>query len=157
MTFDDMSIASADDYLGVADALLRFGAGVDRADERLLASAFTVDAVVDFGPCGRKLDLDFPVVAGRDDIVAFLASTGRTQTTSHVVTNARVHKDGSSAKLRALVDATHISRRDPSRRFRMMNWYDLDLAADGRTWRARRLVIDNVWFSGEPNLLQERE
>ena len=136
---------------------MRFGAGVDRADERLLASAFTVDAVVDFGPCGRKLNLDFPVVAGREAIVAFLAATGRTQTTSHAVANARVQTQGSSATLRALVDATHISKRDPMRRFQMVNWYELDLVEQELTWQAQRLVIDNIWFSGEPDVLLGRE
>ena len=64
MAFDDIGIAPADAHLGVADTLLRFGAGVDRGDASLLASVFTDDAVVDFRPCGQKLGLDFPVLEG---------------------------------------------------------------------------------------------
>ncbi len=156
MTFDDVSIASADEHLRVTDALVRFGAGIDRADERLLASALATDAVVDFGPCGTKLGLDVPVMKRRGDIVTFLAATGLTQATSHVVANARVRVEGSAAKLLALVDATHVSKSDPSRRFQMVNWYELDLVAADVGWLAARLVIDNIWSRGQPNLLSER-
>lgn len=63
--------ASADDHLSITDALLKFGAGTDAGDAALLTSAFTREAVVDFGPCGRKLGLDFEPLRGRDGIVVF--------------------------------------------------------------------------------------
>ena len=157
MTSEDIAITSPDNHLRAADVLLRLAAGLDRADKELLASTFTDDAMVDFSPCGRKLGLEFPVVTGREAIVAFLASTGRTQTTSHLVSNARVHASGEAVKLRALVNATHILKRDPQRRFRMTNWYELDIVADGSIGRATRLVIDNVWFTGDPLVLMDRE
>ena len=84
----------ADELPGVIDALYRFGAGVDHGDGDLLATSFTDDAVVDFGPCGRAMGLDYPVLIGGDAIVGFLRATGETQTTSHVITNGRARIEG---------------------------------------------------------------
>ena len=155
-TFDDVEIAPSDAYLGVADTLLRFGAGVDRGDSSLLASVFTDDAVVDFRQCGAKLGLDFPVLQGATAITAFLAGGARTQVTSHAVTNARVQVAGASGRSRSLVDATRLVRADPRRRFRMMNWYETEVVRSAAHWRIRSLVIDNLWFDGDPHILLVR-
>ena len=150
---DHIAAASADDTLAVADALYRFGAALDREDFERIDSVFDEDAVIDFGPCGRKLGLDYASVVGRPEIIGFLRRQHEAQRTTHVVTNARVRLEASGATLQALVDATHIARADSSRRFRMMNWYDAELVCDERLWRVRRLVIDNAWFEGDPNVL----
>ncbi len=135
MSFDDVQIAPADAHMGVADALLRFGAGVDRGDASLLASVFTEDAAVDFRPCGGKLGLDFPVLRGAELIVGFLAGGVQTQITSHVMTNTRVQATGASARCRSLVEATHLVRSDACRRFRMMNWYEAEAVYSESLWR----------------------
>ena len=145
---------SADDYLGVMDALHRFGAGVDHGNAELIASAFHADAVVDFSPCGRRMGLDFPVMTGGPAIAGFLGGTAQSQTTTHVITNGRVHVDGDTATLQCLVDATHLPRDDHSRHCRMMNWYDVVLERDNARWRMRRVVINSAWFSGDPKILQ---
>lgn len=147
---------SADDHLAITDALLRFGAGTDAGDAALLASTFVVDAVVDFGPCGRKLDLAFEPLRGQAEIVGFLAGTAALQVTSHVVTNARARRQGDRASLRALVEATHIVRTDTDRRFRMMNWYEAKLEPDQGEWRITDLLIDNIWFEGDPHTILHR-
>ncbi len=154
--FDDGQAASPGDHLQVMDALYRFGAGVDHGDAGLLASAFSGDAVVDFTPCGRALGLNFPLMTGAGTIVGFLGATAATQTTTHVVTNGRVHVAGDAARLRALVDATHLARDDQSRRFGMVNWYEAELVRTGIPWRIRRLVIRNAWFTGDPQVLLGR-
>lgn len=156
LAFDADAVASAHDHLAITDALLRFGAGVDDGDAKLVTSAFSDDAVVDFAPCGQKMRLDFPLMTGGETIASFLGLTSRLQTTSHVVTNARVRVEGHEAHLRALVDATHRPKDDHSRHCRMMNWYDARLIRDGTRWRMRRLVIDNVWFTGDARILLER-
>ena len=138
---------------GVMDALYRFGAGVDHDDGELLATAFAEDAVVDFGPCGRAMGLDFPVLTGRKTIVGFLRSAAGVQTTSHVITNGRAQGEGSAARLRALVDTTHLPKADHSRNCRMMNWYDADLVTDGDLWRICRLTVSNAWFAGDALVL----
>ena len=156
MAFNDTSIASAGDTVAVIDALLRFGAGVDHNDPTLLATAFSDDAVVDFRPCSRALGLDFPLMTGAGMIVGFLGATAATQTTTHVVTNGRVHVDGDAARLRALVDATHLARDDHRRRLGMVNWYEAELVRTKDPWRIRRLVIRNAWFMGDPQVLLSR-
>ncbi len=156
VSLDDMQIADCDTHLSVADILLRFGAGVDRCDRSLLASVFTDDAEVDFRPCGAKLGLDFPVLGGGETIAAFLAGGAHAQVTSHVVTNTRVQATGASASACSLVDATHLVRADTSRRLRMMNWYETEAVRLEAHWRVRRLVIDNVWFDGDPQALLVR-
>ena len=138
---------------GMVDALYRFGAGVDHNDADLLASAFAGDAVVDFGPCGRAMGLDFPVLTGGETIVGFLRANAEVQTTSHVITNGRGQVEGGAAKLRALVDATHLPKTDHSRHCRMMNWYDVELVKGGDIWRIGRLVISNAWFTGDLKVL----
>ncbi len=156
ISFDDIEIAPSDAHLGVADTLLRFGAAVDRGDPRLLASVFADDAMVDFRPCGRKLGLNFPVLQGAEAITAFLAGGAHAQATSHVITNTRVQVDGSSGRSRSLVDATHLVRANPGRRFRMMNWYEAEAVGSETRWRIRGLVIDNLWFDGDPQILTVR-
>ena len=153
MAIDRETIASANDHVLVVDALYRFGAGVDSNDRNLLETAFSDDAVVDFKPCGRKMGLDFPVLTGAETIVEFLSASAKTQITSHTITNGRVHSTGDRAKLQALVDATHILRRDGSQRFQMRNWYEAELVEVEDRWRIGRLSIDNVWFTGDPQVL----
>ena len=149
MTRDHAAAALAAERLEVIDALYRFGAGVDHNDANLLATAFNDDAVVDFGPCGRAMGLDFPVLTGNGAIVGFLCGNAEKQTTSHVITNGRALIDGDAAVLRALVDATHLPKNDHSRRCQMMNWYDVELIREASLWRMRRVVISNAWFTGD--------
>ena len=54
----------------IADTLHRYAFGLDHGDADSLASAFTEDCVFDFRPAGKKLSLDFPLLTGRDAIVA---------------------------------------------------------------------------------------
>ncbi len=153
MMLDETAAAQSGELLGVMDALLRFGAGIDHNDADLLATAFSDDAVVDFTPCGQRLGLDFPLLTGGEAIVRFLRATAEMQTTTHVVTNARAGIDGRAARLRALVDATHLPKGDHSRRCQMMNWYEVDLVQEANLWRMRRLVITNAWFTGDTGVL----
>ena len=153
---DSALATNTTDLLAITDALLRFGAGTDDGDSVLLSSSFTIDAVVDFGPCGCKLGLDFAPLEGRETIVGFLSGTSVRQVTSHAITNSRVHVKDGQATLRALVEATHLSRADPLRRFRMMCRYDAELSPDPAVWRIARLTIDNVWFEGDPQVMLER-
>ena len=150
---DETEFAPAGDLPGVMDALYRFGEGVDRNEKALLATAFSNDAMVDFGPCGRAMGLDFPVLTGGESVVAFLSATAATQTTSHVITNGRARVVDKTATLRALIDATHLPRGDHARRCQMMNWYDADLVKGTGQWRIRRLVISSIWFIGDVQVL----
>ena len=153
MAIDREAIVSANYHMLLLDVLYRFGAAVDTNNTGLLATVFSEDAIVDFGPCGRKMCLDFPVLTGAETIMHFLGASAKTQITSHVITNGRVHLAGNETKLQALVDATHILRRDDSQRCQMRNWYQVELVELEKGWRIHRLTIDNAWFTGDPQVL----
>ena len=151
-----LAAADAGEKLVITDALLRFAAGIDAGNAALLASAFTTEAEVDFGPCSERLGLSFGVLRSRAAIVAFLAGTAKRQVTSHAVTNPRSEVDGDRAFLTALVDAVHIIRDTRAARFRMMNRYDAELRRSCDVWSIERLTIKNIWFEGDPQTLLNR-
>ena len=144
---------SATDKLAVVDALYRFAAGIDLRDERLLASSFAEDAVSDFRAAAAKAGFEYPVLEGRDVIVAALRTSLVALDTTHSVTNTRVAIDGDIAHLDALVEAQHVPRDDHSRHYLMKNRYDVELARDGDVWVIKRHTVDNVWRSGDPAVL----
>ena len=144
---------TAVDRLDALDALLRFGAGQDLRDEALLASAFTEDATLDFTQPAARFGVPLAVFAGRATIVATVFANTAPLATTHTVTNGRVHIDGDSARLMALVEAQHVLRADPSRHLLLKNWYDADLKREAGTWHMARVRIDNVWFEGEAAVL----
>jgi hypothetical protein len=57
----EQMISEVRDRLEIADALYRFGAGIDFNQSDLLESAAAIDAVIDFAPAARKAGLDFPL------------------------------------------------------------------------------------------------
>lgn len=137
------------DELAAVDALYRFAAGIDLRDQSLLASALAENAVSDFRPAAAKAGFDYPVIEGRDVIVAALRASLATLDTTHSVTNARVTIDGDTARLDALVEAQHVPRSDPTRHYLMKNRYDVELARAGDGWVITRNTVDNIWRTGD--------
>lgn len=143
----------AADKLAVVDALYRFAAGIDLRDQRLLASALAENAVSDFRQAAAKAGFDYPVIEGRDTIIAALTASLATLDTTHSVTNPRVAIDGDTARLDALVEAQHVPRDDHTRHYLMKNRYDVELARSGDGWVITRTTVDNVWRSGDVAVL----
>src|SRR5213082_2460434 len=85
----DLSRLGNDRY-EIADALHRFAFGLDHGDADSLASAFTEDCVLDFRPAGKKLDLDFPKLTGRQAIVDALLPLLGPLDTSHTASNLQI-------------------------------------------------------------------
>jgi hypothetical protein len=141
------------DRLSVADALYRFAAGIDLRDKDLLASALSEDAISDFRPAAAKAGFEYPVLQGRDTLVAALSASLSALDTTHSVSNARVILDGDTARMEALVEAQHVPRDDHSRHYLMKNRYDVDLIRSGDVWVMTRIVVDNVWRSGDAAVL----
>jgi hypothetical protein len=153
--------AAADDSAGllqelrdraeIVDALYRFGLGQDLQDKELFASAFAVDAELDFRPAAAQWGATPPVMSGRDTIVTTILSmfTGRIDTT-HQVTNPRITVDGDTARLTALVEAQHLLAADHSVHALLKNPYDVELVRDGNRWVIRHLRIANTWYEGNP-------
>ncbi|SDR52325.1 SnoaL-like domain-containing protein [Paraburkholderia fungorum] len=153
MTLSTSLISETADKLAVIDALYRFTAGIDLRDESLLSSSLAENAISDFRPAAAKAGFDYPVIEGRDVIVAALTTSLATLDTTHSVTNPRVTIDGDQAHLDALVEAQHVPRNDHTRHYLMKNRYDVELAREGDIWVITRNTVDNVWRSGDPAVL----
>ncbi len=141
----------------IADALHRFAFGLDHGDADSIASALTEDCVLDFRPAGKKLDLDFPKLAGRQAIVETLVPLLGPLDTSHTVSNIQIEVSEDSATLYCYVLAQHFMPREGPRpgseNALLMNRYDCELARDGQKWRFRKMTIDNAWAQGNPEIL----
>ena len=147
----------AADHYEIADALHRFAFGLDHGDTDSLASALTEDCLLDFRPAGRKLGLDFPKLTGRQAIVDALVPLLGPLDTSHTVSNLQIEVNEDSATLYGYVMAQHfMPRQGPrpgSENALLMNRYDCELTRDGQKWRFTRMVIDNAWAQGNPEIL----
>lgn len=141
------------DKFAVIDTLYRFAAGIDLRDRALLASALAENAVSDFRPAAAKAGFEYPVLEGREVIVAALADSLSRFDTTHSVSNPRVVLDGDKAQMEAIVEAQHLPSNDHSRHYLMKNRYDVQLARHGDAWRIERVTVDNVWRSGDPAVL----
>ncbi|KAF1994192.1 hypothetical protein P154DRAFT_582022 [Amniculicola lignicola CBS 123094] len=149
-----MSIAQQNaDKIAVVDALYRFAAGVDLHDESLLASSLAEHAVSDFRPAAAKAGFDYPVIEGREAIVAALSTSLKSLDTSHSVSNPRVTLHGDKAHLDVLVEAQHVPRNDASRHYLMKNRYSVELMREGNVWVISRTTVDNIWRDGDEAVL----
>ncbi len=144
---------SAADRLAVVEALYRFAAGIDRRDWDQLASALAENVVSDFGPASAKAGFDYPVIEGRDTLIAALSGSLGQLDTTHSVSNALVTIDGDTARMDALVEAQHVPVNDPSRHYLMKNRYDVELSRQGELWVITRNTVDNVWRSGDVTVM----
>lgn len=134
------------------DALHRFAAGQDLEDAALFESAFSPTATLDFTQPANRFGGDVPVMPDRAAIMGILDVLAPL-VTSHTVSNARVSVHGDRATVHALVEAQHIERAAPWRHLLLKNHYDVDLARDGDRFTITRMVIVNLWSTGDPSVL----
>ncbi|MFI8221281.1 nuclear transport factor 2 family protein [Streptomyces sp. NPDC085932] len=138
----------------IADALYRFALGQDLKDRELFLAAFTPDAELDFRPAAEKIGTEPVLFSGRsvivDNILGLFA--GRIDTT-HTVSNPRISLSADEAGLTALVEAQHVLIEDRRTYALLKNLYDVDLVRENNRWLIRRLVIENVWFIGNPKAI----
>ena len=155
MSYDLAQLAF--DRYEIADALHRFAFGLDHGDADSLASTLTEDCVLDFRPAGKKLGLDFPKMSGRQAILDAVLPLLGPLDTSHTVSNLQIEISEDTATLYAYVMAQHFMPREGSRpgseNALLMNRYDCELVRDGQRWRFRRIIIDNTWAQGNPEIL----
>ena len=153
---NDLAQIAADRH-EIADALHRFAFGLDHGNADSLASALTEDCILDFRPAGKKLSLDFPKLDGRKAIVDTLIPLLGPLDTSHTVSNLQIEISDDSATLYAYVMSQHFMPREGPRpgseNALLMNRYECELARDGQKWRFKRIVIDNAWAQGNPEIL----
>lgn len=150
----DIAVRELRDRVEVIDALYRFGLGQDLRDRELFASAFAADAELDFRPAAAAIGVESGLMTGRDTIVdTILGLFADRVDTTHVVTNPRVHLNGDTATLTAIVEAQHLLSIDHDRHALLKNIYRVELIRDGERFVIRALRIDNVWFTGEPKAI----
>jgi hypothetical protein len=143
-----------EDFLAIADALYRFGAGQDLRDRPLFESAFSLDATLDFTAVAKKLGVTIPVFEGRQAIAEIILSTTSMLDTTHSIANARVTSyDGQHATLFALIEAQHLPRGDHGRHLLLKNILDVALSKAGDAWVIDRMKFDNAWLTGDPDVL----
>jgi SnoaL-like protein len=155
MTADFAQLAN--DRYEIADALHRYAFGLDQGDADSLASALAEDCVFDFRPAGKKLQLDFSLISGRQAILDSVLPLIGPLDTSHTASNLQIEISDDSATLSAYVMSQHFMPREGSRRGSenalLMNRYDCELVRDREKWRFRRITIDNAWAQGDPEIL----
>src|SRR5436309_15816442 len=152
----DLAQLACDRY-EITDALHRYAFGLDHCDADSLASAFTEDCIFDFRFAGRKLELDFPKLTGRQAIVETLIPLLGPLDTSHTVSNLQIEISDDSATLYGYVLAQHfMPRKGPkpgAENALLMNRYDCELTRHRDKWRFKRIMIDNAWAQGNPEII----
>ena len=134
----------AHDRFEIADALHRYAFGLDHGDADSLASAVTEDCRFDFRPAGRKLEIDFPLLTGRDAILNGVLPFIGPLDTSHSVSNLQIEIVDDTATLYAYVLSQHFLPREGSRPWIGIRIIDesLRLQSDAR-WRQVALQQNN--------------
>jgi hypothetical protein len=153
-------VQQACDRYEIADTLHRYSFGLDHGDPDSLASAFTEDCLLDFSPAGRKLGIDFPKLTGRQAILDILLPFLGPLDSTHTASNLQIEISGDTATLHGYLMSQYFMPQEGSRRGSenalLMNRYDCELVRDGQKWRFKRVVIDNAWVQGDPEMLNVR-
>ena len=151
-----MKTTNYTDRDGIVDAVTRIVEGIDFADEDLLRSAFTEDAVFDLSGIDHSIHVFQPYV-GRDLVVRTLLETvGRAMDTFHALSNIRVRVDGDTAQLTCyLIGQHHRAGHGPSVQFQdhllLGNRFETDLVRDhDHEWLVRRNQVSSRWSVGNP-------
>lgn len=141
------------DRLEIADAVYRFVAGIDFSDDELFVSAFAPDAIVDVTSNNKMWGLEFPIFEGRDAILQVFKSSVFLLDTTHAVSNPRTKINGDTATLHTITEAQHFPPNDRTRHCLIKSHYHVNLVRDRDRWAIAKLVINTVWFTGEPSIL----
>jgi hypothetical protein len=141
------------DRLEIADAVYRFVAGIDFSNDELFVSAFAPDAIVDVTSNNKMWGTDYPIFAGRDLILQVFKNSVFSLDTTHAVSNPRTKINGDTATLHTITEAQHFPPGDRTRHCLIKSHYHVDLVRDRDRWVITKLVINSVWFTGDPNIL----
>ncbi len=148
------TVLTTEDRLDIAAAISGFAAGIDENDPAVLGSVFAPDATLDFGPAARAMGIDFPVLTGRRGIVEGVAMSVGPMDTLHTATNVRVlGSDDDGVRVTAIVQAIHHPPGVRDRHCTMHNRYDMTFVLRDAAWQMSRLVIENRFWSGDPQVM----
>jgi len=140
-----MDLQALSDKLEIQELLARYARGVDTKDWELWRSVFTADAVVDYSSAGFA-------VGSRDEVAAQLeAGFVAIPWTQHLISNIEVDLDGDRASVRAMF-FNPMQLPGMSGPSACGGYYHHDVVRTAEGWRSERLVEENVWFEGRPEL-----
>ena len=130
----------------IEEVLVRYAAGIDRKDWKLLRSCFEHDCEADYGAIGRW--------HGADAITSWMRETHeRCGHTLHRITNATVWMDGARVRARSYVDALIMDAQNRTGT-RGVGFYDDELVSSGDGWKiARRRFTMVLLETGISNAL----
>jgi 3-phenylpropionate/cinnamic acid dioxygenase small subunit len=124
----------------IADLLVRYAAGIDGRDWKLLRSCFTDDCEADYGATGRW--------HGGDEITAWMRATHEPLGhTLHRITNQAVACEDGTVTARSYVDALVLGP-DNARGVRVDGYYDDVLVRTDDGWRIARRRYTMVRMQG---------
>jgi hypothetical protein len=154
-----MNLSSTTNYTdrdGIVDAVTRVVEGIDFANEDLLRSAFTEDAVFDLSGIDPSIHVFEPYV-GREAVVqTLMATVGRAMDTFHALANIRIQVDGDTARLTCyLIGQHHRAGEGPSvgtqDHLLLGNRFETELVRDhDHEWLVRRNRVSSRWSTGNP-------
>jgi hypothetical protein len=148
------TVLTAEDRLDIEAVLACFAAGIDENDPTILGPVFTTDATLDFGPAARAMGIDFPVLEGRQGILDGVAMSVGPMDTLHSATNVRVlGGGGDGVRATAVVNAIHHPAGVRERHCTMHNRYDMTYVRTEAGWQMSRLVIENRFWDGDPQVM----
>jgi SnoaL-like domain len=151
------SVLTAEDRLDIEDALARFAAGIDENDPTTLGSVFTADATLDFSPGGSRHGHRLPCTRRPPRHPRRRRDERRPMDTLHSATNVRVLEgDENAVRVAAIVNAIHHPAGVRDRHCSMHNRYDMSFVRTTAGWRMSRLVIENRFWTGDPQVVLGR-
>ena len=120
----------------VADLLVRYAAGIDRRDWKLLRSCFTDDCVADYVGIGKW--------SSGDEITEWMRRTHEPLGhTLHRITNQAVAVDGEAVTVRSYVDAIVLGP-DNARGAQAIGFYDDVVVRTDDGWKIARRRFTQV-------------
>jgi hypothetical protein len=142
----------------LAGVPLAWARALDTADADVLRRLLTDDVVVDLTPATTKIGLDFPVLTGKDIVIANMIGAVGPLDTMHLVSNVTYHRQGDGYRIEAYALAQHFlpgEGPDPAatRHALMGNTWTFVVHSTPDGPRVARFEMDCLWMDGDPSVL----
>lgn len=159
MTIESITTAvSAETERTLAPIPLAWARALDTADAEVLQGLLTEDVVVDLTPATTKIGLEFPVLTGRDTVIANMIGAVGPLDTMHMVSNVTYRAQGDGYRIEAYALAQHFlpgagPDASATRHALMGNTWTFIVRNTPDGPRVARFVMDCLWMEGDPMVL----
>jgi hypothetical protein len=143
-----LDLQAISDRLEITDVLIRYGTALDTRDWELVATCFTVDAILDYDAFGRVTVGQFTDQAK--------GGLGLMPASQHTVTNIAIEVDGDRATCRSYASAMHV--RPPAegnKTYLLGGVYTDILERTPEGWKIANRTFRSSWATVEVNRLDE--